>query len=305
MKIVFMGTPDFSVLPLKALIKKHEVVCVVTGEDKKRGRGNVLSFTPVKEEALKEGLKVITPKTLKSEEVYNELKMFNADVFVVVAYGKLLPESILNLPKKGCINIHASLLPQYRGAAPIQWAIIDGMKKTGITTMLMDKGLDTGDILKQYEISIDKDETGGSLFEKLAVLGAEAIIDTLNSLDKITPRKQGEMTTDYAATIKKQDGEIDFNLNADVLERRIRGLSPWPSAFTKLDNKNLRICSAVESEVKDLAKLNKTSNENIFISEDKMFLSCKDSFLQVLELQLEGKKRMKTQDFLRGYKNVF
>ena len=152
MKIVFMGTPDFSVLPLKALIKKHEVVCVVTGEDKKRGRGNVLSFTPVKEEALKEGLKVITPKTLKSEEVYNELKMFNADVFVVVAYGKLLPESILNLPKKGCINIHASLLPQYRGAAPIQWAIIDGMKKTGITTMLMDKGLDTGDILKQYEI---------------------------------------------------------------------------------------------------------------------------------------------------------
>jgi hypothetical protein len=305
MKIVFMGTPDFSVLPLKALIKKHEVVCVVTGEDKKRGRGNVLSFTPVKEEALKEGLKVITPKTLKSEEVYNELKMFNADVFVVVAYGKLLPESILNLPKKGCINIHASLLPQYRGAAPIQWAIIDGMKKTGITTMLMDKGLDTGDILKQYEISIDKDETGGSLFEKLAVLGAEAIIDTLNSLDEITPRKQGEMTTDYAATIKKQDGEIDFNLNADVLERRIRGLSPWPSAFTKLDNKNLRICSAVESEVKDLAKLNKTSNENIFISEDKMFLSCKDSFLQVLELQLEGKKRMKTQDFLRGYKNVF
>jgi methionyl-tRNA formyltransferase len=305
MKIVFMGTPDFSVLPLKALIKKHEVVCVVTGEDKKRGRGNVLSFTPVKEEALKEGLKVITPKTLKSEEVYNELKMFNADVFVVVAYGKLLPESILNLPKKGCINIHASLLPQYRGAAPIQWAIIDGMKKTGITTMLMDKGLDTGDILKQYEISIDKDETGGSLFEKLAVLGAEAIIDTLNSLDEITPRKQGEMTTDYVATIKKQDGEIDFNLNADVLERRIRGLSPWPSAFTKLDNKNLRICSAVESEVKDLAKLNKTSNENIFISEDKMFLSCKDSFLQVLELQLEGKKRMKTQDFLRGYKNVF
>ena len=305
MKIVFMGTPDFSVLPLKALIKKHEVVCVVTGEDKKRGRGNVLSFTPVKEEALKEGLKVITPKTLKSEEVYNELKMFNADVFVVVAYGKLLPESILNLPKKGCLNIHASLLPQYRGAAPIQWAIIDGMKKTGITTMLMDKGLDTGDILKQYEISIDKDETGGSLFEKLAVLGAEAIIDTLNSLDEITPGKQGEMTTDYAATIKKQDGEIDFNLNADVLERRIRGLSPWPSAFTKLDNKNLRICSAVESEVKDLAKLNKTSNENIFISEDKMFLSCKDSFLQVLELQLEGKKRMKTQDFLRGYKNVF
>ena len=137
------------------------------------------------------------------------------------------------------------------------------------------------------------------------MLGAEAIIDTLNSLDEITPGKQGEMTTDYAATIKKQDGEIDFNLNADVLERRIRGLSPWPSAFTKLDNKNLRICSAVESEVKDLAKLNKTSNENIFISEDKMFLSCKDSFLQVLELQLEGKKRMKTQDFLRGYKNVF
>ena len=305
MKIVFMGTPDFSVLPLKALIKKHEVVCVVTGEDKKRGRGNVLSATPVKEEALKEGLKVITPKTLKSEEVYNELKMLNADVFVVVAYGKLLPESILNLPKKGCINIHASLLPQYRGAAPIQWAIIDGMEKTGITTMLMDKGLDTGDILKQYEILIDKDETGGSLFERLAVLGAEAIIDTLNSLDEITPRKQGEMTTGYAATIKKQDGEIDFNLNADVLERRIRGLSPWPSAFTKLDNKNLRICSAVESEVKDLAKLNKTSNENIFISEDKMFLSCKDSFLQVLELQLEGKKRMKTQDFLRGYKNVF
>jgi len=179
MKIVFMGTPDFSVEPLKALVKAgHEVSLVLTREDKKRNRGE-LSPTPVKELALSLNIPVLTPSKMKDEALIERLKSENADFFVVVAYGKILPKVILDIPKFGCINIHASLLPEYRGAAPIQWSIVDGKEKTGITTMLMDEGLDTGDILKQYEIEIDKKETGGSLFDKLAVLGGVAIVDNI------------------------------------------------------------------------------------------------------------------------------
>ncbi len=302
MKIVFMGTPDFSLQPLKSLVEAgHDVSLVLTREDKKRNRGE-LSPTPVKELAQELNIPVLTPSKMKDEALIERLKSENADFFVVVAYGKILPKEILDIPKFGCINIHASLLPEYRGAAPIQWSIIDGKKKTGITTMLMDEGLDTGDILKQYELPIADDETGGSLFDKLAILGGEAIADTIANFDSITPTPQGEATTEYAKMISKQMGEIDFNKSATEIERLIRGMNPWPSAYTKYDGKVLKIWEAKVSEnISELPNINLSENYGKIYSINKdIFIICSNSVLKLLSLQLEGKKRMSAKDFLLG-----
>ena len=302
MKIVFMGTPDFSLQPLKSLVEAgHDVSLVLTREDKKRNRGE-LSPTPVKELAQELNIPVLTPSKMKDESLIERLKSENADFFVVVAYGKILPKEILDIPKFGCINIHASLLPEYRGAAPIQWSIIDGKKKTGITTMLMDEGLDTGDILKQYELPIADDETGGSLFDKLAILGGEAIADTIANFDSITPTPQGEATTEYAKMISKQMGEIDFNKSATEIERLIRGMNPWPSAYTKYEGKVLKIWEAKVSEnISELPNINLSENYGKIYSINKdIFIICNNSVLKVLSLQLEGKKRMSAKDFLLG-----
>ena len=302
MKIVFMGTPDFSLQPLKSLVEAgHDVSLVLTREDKKRNRGE-LSPTPVKELAQELNIPVLTPSKMKDESLIERLKSENADFFVVVAYGKILPKEILDIPKLGCINIHASLLPEYRGAAPIQWSIIDGKKKTGITTMLMDEGLDTGDILKQYELPIADDETGGSLFDKLAILGGEAIADTIANFDSITPTPQGEATTEYAKMISKQMGEIDFNKSATEIERLIRGMNPWPSAYTKYEGKVLKIWEAKVSEnISELPNTNLSENYGKIYSINKdIFIICNNSVLKVLSLQLEGKKRMSAKDFLLG-----
>ena len=302
MKIVFMGTPDFSVEPLKALVKAgHDVSLVLTREDKKRNRGE-LSPTPVKELALSLNIPVLTPSKMKDEALLERLKSENADFFVVVAYGKILPKAILDIPKFGCVNIHASLLPEYRGAAPIQWSIVDGKEKTGITTMLMDEGLDTGDILKQYEIKIDKKETGGSLFDKLAVLGGEAIVDTIANFDSIVPIPQGEATTEYAKMISKSMGEIDFNKTAVEIERLIRGMNPWPSAYTRYQGKVLKIWEAeVAENISELPNINLSENYGkIYSINSRIFIICNQSILEVLSLQLEGKKRMSAKDFLMG-----
>jgi hypothetical protein len=302
MKIVFMGTPDFSLQPLKSLVEAgHDVRLVLTREDKKRNRGE-LSPTPVKELAQELNIPVLTPSKMKDEALIERLKSENADFFVVVAYGKILPKEILDIPKLGCINIHASLLPEYRGAAPIQWSIIDGKKKTGITTMLMDEGLDTGDILKQYELPITDDETGGSLFDKLAILGGEAIADTIANFDSITPTPQGEATTEYAKMISKQMGEIDFNKSATEIERLIRGMNPWPSAYTKYEGKVLKIWEAeVAGNISELPNINLSENYGKIYSINKdIFIICNNSVLKVLSLQLEGKKRMSAKDFLLG-----
>lgn len=302
MKIVFMGTPDFSLQPLKSLVEAgHDVSLVLTREDKKRNRGE-LSPTPVKELAQELNIPVLTPSKMKDEALIERLKSENADFFVVVAYGKILPKEILDIPKLGCINIHASLLPEYRGAAPIQWSIIDGKKKTGITTMLMDEGLDTGDILKQYELPITDDETGGSLFDKLAILGGEAIADTIANFDSITPTPQGEATTEYAKMISKQMGEIDFNKSATEIERLIRGMNPWPSAYTKYEGKVLKIWEAeVAGNISELPNINLSENYGKIYSINKdIFIICNNSVLKVLSLQLEGKKRMSAKDFLLG-----
>ena len=302
MKIVFMGTPDFSLQPLKSLVEVgHDVSLVLTREDKKRNRGE-LSPTPVKELAQELNIPVLTPSKMKDEALIERLKSENADFFVVVAYGKILPKEILDIPKLGCINIHASLLPEYRGAAPIQWSIIDGKKKTGITTILMDEGLDTGDILKQYELPITDDETGGSLFDKLAILGGEAIVDTIANFESITPTPQGNATTEYAKMISKQMGEIDFNKSATEIERLIRGMNPWPSAYTKYEGKVLKIWEAKVSEnISELPNINLSENYGKIYSFNKdIFIICNNSVLKVLSLQLEGKKRMSAKDFLLG-----
>ena len=302
MKIVFMGTPDFSVEPLNALVKAgHNVSLVLTREDKKRNRGE-LSPTPVKELATKLNIPVLTPTKMRDEALLERLKSEKADFFVVVAYGKILPKEVLDIPRLGCINIHASLLPEYRGAAPIQWCILDGKEKTGITTMLMDEGLDTGDILKQYEINIAKKETGGSLFDRLAVLGGEAIVDTIDKFEEITPIRQGEATTDYAKMISKIMGEIDFNKSATEIERLIRGMNPWPSAYTKYQGKVLKIWEAdIADDISELPNINLSENfGKIYSFNGKIFIVCNQSILEIISLQLEGKKRMSAKDFLLG-----
>lgn len=302
MKIVFMGTPDFSLQPLKKLIEAgHYVSLVLTREDKKRNRGE-LSPTPVKELAQELNIPVLTPSRMKDEALLERLNSEKADFFVVVAYGKILPKEILDMPKFGCINIHASLLPEYRGAAPIQWSIIDGKKKTGITTMLMDEGLDTGDILKQYELPIANNETGGSLFEKLALLGGEAIVDTIDNFNNITPKKQGESTTGYAKMISKSMGDIDFNKSAIEIERLIRGMNPWPSAYTNYMGKVLKIWEAkVAENISELPNIKLNENYGkIYSFNNRIFIICNSSALEVMSLQLEGKKKMSAKDFLLG-----
>ena len=302
MKIVFMGTPDFSLQPLKKLIEAgHYVSLVLTREDKKRNRGE-LSPTPVKELAQELNIPVLTPSRMKDEALLERLNSEKADFFVVVAYGKILPKEILDMPKFGCINIHASLLPEYRGAAPIQWSIIDGKKKTGITTMLMDEGLDTGDILKQYELPIADNETGGSLSEKLALLGGEAVVDTIDNFNNITPKKQGESTTGYAKMISKSMGDIDFNKSAIEIERLIRGMNPWPSAYTNYMGKVLKIWEAkVAENISELPNIKLNENYGkIYSFNNRIFIICNSSALEVMSLQLEGKKKMSAKDFLLG-----
>ncbi len=310
MKIVFMGTPDFAVNTLESLISAgHEIALVVTKPDKVKGRGKKLVFSPVKEVALSHELKVAQPAKCGEAAFVNELESIAPDVIVVVAFGQLLPESVLNIPKLGCINIHASLLPKYRGAAPIQWAVIDGLKETGVTTMYMDKGLDTGDIIDQRVIELSEDETGGSLFEKLAVLGGEIIIDTLDKLENGTAvrTKQDDSKSSYASMLTKDMGLIDFSKDALSLERLIRGLNPWPSAFTVLNAKLLKIFEAdVLSEEEAVSLRNNISGDagaGTILAVDKFSftVSCGNGALRVKNLQLEGKKRMDTAAFLLGY----
>ena len=226
MKVIFMGTPDFSVGTLEALIEAgHEVVLAVTQPDKPKGRGKEMQFTPVKECALKHGIPVYQPRKVREPECVEELRKYEADIMVVIAFGQILPKEILEMTPYGCVNVHASLLPKYRGAAPIQWSIIDGETVTGVTTMQMDEGLDTGDMLLKTEVPIEKDETGGSLHDKLAVSGAALCVETLKALEEKTviPEKQGESPTAYARMLDKHLGNIDWNESAEKIERLIRG----------------------------------------------------------------------------------
>lgn len=301
MKIVFMGTPDFSVNALESLIEAgHEVAAVVTQPDKKKGRGEKVQFSPVKEAALKHGLTVYQPNKVRDEEFVNILKEIAPDVIIVIAFGQILSKEILELAPYGCINVHASLLPKYRGAAPIQWAVIDGEEKTGVTTMQMDEGIDTGDILETVEIVLDEKETGGSLFDKLAQEGAKLIVQTLESAKngKLNPVKQDHEKSNYAKMLKKELGNIDFSKDAVSIERLVRGLNPWPSAYTKFRGKTLKIW---DTEVTD-KEYDGDFGEIVEIDKTTFTVKTGKGSLIINELQLEGKKRMTTDAFLLGNK---
>ena len=301
MKIVFMGTPDFAAGILEDIIKaSHEIALVVTKEDKPRGRGKEVTFTPVKEVALKHNLPVFQPHRIKDAEAIETLKKYEADVFVVVAYGQILSREILDMPKKICVNIHASLLPKYRGAAPIQWAVIDGEQYTGVTTMRMEDGIDTGDIIETITYELKSDETGGSLFDKLMELGGKLIVSTLEKIENGTATftKQDDSNSTYAKMLNKKLGDIDFSMDAVSIERLIRGLNPWPSAYTSLNGKNLKIWKAVTKE----DEYEGQPGEIVYVSEDEMYIKTGKGVLSIIELQLEGKKRMYIQDFLHGNK---
>lgn len=300
MRVIFMGTPDFAVGTLKALIEsEHEVAAVVTQPDKPKGRGKTMQFTPVKEVAVEAGIPVLQPVKVREAEVVEQLRNYQPDVIVVVAFGQIIPKSILEMPKYGCVNVHASLLPKYRGAAPIQWAVIDGEEKSGVTTMQMDMGLDTGDMLLKKEVVLDSQETGGSLFDKLSQVGAELLMETLEGLAAgvIVPEKQPqESPTPYAAMMTKELGKIDWNKDAVSIERLIRGLNPWPSAYTRLGGKTLKIWSAKVHEGSKAAP-----GTVLEAGKNGLFIQTGEGILEVKELQLEGKKRMEADAFLRGY----
>ena len=300
MRIVFMGTPDFSVGTLEAILAAgHQVAAVVTQPDKPKGRGKALQATPVKEAALAHGLTVYQPRKVREDSFLEELKKINPDVIVVVAFGQIIPRTILELPKFGCINVHASLLPKYRGAAPIQWAVIDGEEVSGVMIMRMDAGLDTGDMLSKVEVPLAEDETGGSLFDKLSEAGARQLVQTLDRLEDgtVQPEKQPEESpTGYARMITKADGLIDWMKDAKSIERLIRGLNPWPSAFTRLEGKNLKIWkAAVQEQDSGLAP-----GTVISAGREGLSVQTGQGRLNILELQLEGKKRMEADAFLRG-----
>jgi len=304
MRIIFMGTPDFAVPTLKTLAEsEHEIIAVYTQPDKPKGRGHAMQFTPVKEAALSYDIPVYQPEKVRNAECIDEIRALKPDVIVVVAYGQLLPKELLNIPRYGCINVHASLLPKYRGAAPIQFAILGGETVTGVTAMFMDVELDTGDMLKKVEIPIASDETGGSLHDKLCVLGGPLMLDVLKALEDGTAvrEQQNQAVATYCKKLDKAMGRLDFSKPATELERLIRGLNPWPCAYTTLDGKLLKLwkASVIEASGKQYADASygtvlKSDKEGLYVKTAK-------GILVITELQLEGKKRMSVDDFLRGY----
>lgn len=301
MKIVYMGTPEFAVYGLKSLVENgHEVVGVVTQPDKPKGRGKNMVYTPVKEKALEYNIPVFQPEKIKDEAMVEKLRELAPQVIVVAAYGQILPESILDIPPYGCINIHASLLPKYRGAAPIEWAIIDGESITGVTTMYMEKGLDTGDMIEKSEVVIEKDDTGETLHNKLAKAGGSLILSTLAAIENNTAvrQKQDDTKSCYAKMLTKELGKIDFTGDAAYIERLIRGLNPWPCAYTTLDGKNLKLYKACVVEE------NGNPGEIIRVTRKDFTVACGRGALVIKNLQPEGKKPMDTAAFLNGNRLV-
>ena len=307
MKIIFMGTPDFAEESLKAIYEAgHEIVGVVTNPDKPKGRGMKMIPSPVKEFAIEKNLKIFQPEKVKNnEEFINELKALQPDVICVVAYGKILPKEILDIPPYGCINVHASLLPQYRGAAPVQWAVLNGDKTTGVTTMYMDVGMDTGDMILKEEVQIGEDETTGELWDRLKTIGGKLLVETLKQIEKGTaPReKQGEDFT-VAPMLSKDMAKIDWNKSAKEIKNLVRGLNPIMGAYTFLNDKKIKFWKvkvAGEDEIY-AENLGFLTNGTVIVSDPKdgIFIKCKEGILKVLEIQGENAKKMAIQDYLRG-----
>ena len=301
MKIVFMGTPDFAVGALEALVEAgHEVVAVVTQPDKPKGRGKEMQQTPVKASALKHNIEVFQPVKIKTLEAVEVLRGYGADLFVVAAFGQILSREILDMPKFGCVNIHASLLPKYRGAAPIQWAILDGEKETGVTIMQMNEGLDTGDMLTKVIVPIEDTDTGESLFDKLAEAGAKLLVETIPQIEAgiLTPEPQDDSLSTYAKMIKKEMGLIDWKKEAVVLERLVRGMNSWPSAYTHFNGKTLKIW---EADV-ETSETKAEPGTVVEVTRNSIKVQTGQDLLVLKQIQLEGKKRMDVAAFLLGYK---
>lgn len=296
MKLVFMGTPDFSVPVLENLAKEHDVVCVYTRAPKEAGRGHKESKTPVHLKAEELGIEVRTPKTLRSEEEQVKFKALNADAAIVAAYGLILPKPILDAFPKGCINIHASLLPRWRGAAPIQRAIEAGDEKSGITIMQMDEGLDTGDMLLKGETAITPQTTGGMLHDALSAVGAELIMETLRHLDAITPQKQSEDGTCYAAKIEKEEGRLDFSQPAEVLERKIRAFNPFPATYFEYAGERFKVY-----EAEAFNEASGYAPGTIIPNDSGLLIACGEGMLFITRIQRQGKKVMDIAELLRGY----
>lgn len=314
-QVVFMGTPDFASGILEALIQsEYHVMAVFTQPDRPKGRGKGVQFSPVKETAMRHGIEVFQPVKIRQEENVELLRRLHPDFIVVAAFGQIIPQAILDIPAHGCLNVHASLLPAWRGAAPIQWSIISGDTETGITIMKMNAGLDTGDIISQEAVRIRKDETGGSLFDRLMPVGAELLLRTMREIEagRAVPRLQPEKsTTPYASMLTKKSGLVDWTRRADEIERLIRGLSPWPSAYTFEHGKMLKIWKAevVRSETggeavpgREQGNMNPEAGTIVRVTKTELVVQTGCGLLSLLELQPEGKKRMAVDAFLRGYR---
>ena len=299
MRIVFMGTPQAAVPTLRQCVTDgHEVVAVWTQPDRPAGRGNKVSFSPVKEFALSHGLEVFQPPRIKNEEAKQLFASHDADVAVVVAYGRILPDEFLRAPRRGCINVHFSLLPLYRGAAPANWAIVNGETETGVTTMFIEPALDTGPILLQSKTEIGETETAPELMERLAVIGAGLLGETLARLDELTPRPQSDRDATFAPILRKEDGLIDWSRSAAEIERRVRGFQPWPNAYTIFNSKGLTIWRA---QPVDSPNTNATPGEVIVAHGDELLVSCgEQTALRLLEVQPEARKRLTVRDFING-----
>ena len=298
MRIMFMGTPEFAEKSLKAMVEDNrEVVCVITQPDKPKGRGYEMAMPEVKKYALLKGIDVYQPETLKDGAIMPLLEKYNPDIIIVVAYGKILPEYILNFPPLGCINIHGSLLPKYRGAAPIQRAVIDGEEKSGVTSMYMEKGLDTGDMLLKEEVIITPEMTAGELHDILADLGGKVLLKTLDEAENKTlkPIKQDDSLSNYAAQLSKAEGEIDWNQDAQTIINKVRGLNPWPMAYTFLNGKRLVIDKCTP------CNLSANAGEVISASAEGLVVGCKTKSVLIKNIKIEGKKKMSVEDYLRGH----
>lgn len=300
MKVLFMGTPDFAVNTLEALIEKHNVVAVISQPDKPKGRGKKLQPTPVKEVAEKHNIPVYQPVKIKDEEFCNFLEAIDADIFVVVAYGQILSERILNMPKYGCVNVHGSLLPKYRGAAPIQWSVINGESVTGVTIMYMDKICDAGDMILKKEIPIDNNETYGSLHDKMAPIGAEALLEALELIEKgeANAIKQNENEVTHAPMINKEMGHIDWSKPAEEIKWLIQGFNPIPGAYTIYNEDMLKIwsCQVIPIEDGNIGEIVATDIKKGFS------VKCGKDGLLITQVQAKGGKKMNSADYMRGHK---
>ncbi len=303
MKIIFMGTPEFAVPSLEMLVNEgYKVIAVVTQPDKPKGRGNKLAAPPVKEFALEHGITVLQPSKIKTPEFVEQIRELGPDLLITAAYGKIISKEMLDVPTLGCINVHGSLLPAYRGAAPIHWSIINGEKITGITTMFTDVGLDTGDMLLKRELEIGSDMTAGELHDAMAVLGAEVLKDTLTELKNgtLVRKPQDDSLSSYAPIITKEVGLMDWNKTAQQVHNLVRGTNPWPGAYTFLNESKMRIWKTCVADYNNNPK--HCPGEIVKADDDGLLVKCSDSYILIQELQFDSSKRMKVSDYIRGHK---